>query len=104
MADILSVGIDLGCDTLKLSYAYLKTAGGKDVRYGKFERNEAVRHVAIPAVAYYDGAHGWIFGGDVEKGEEKPFINVVKIKSLFSLLSPERASGAHGEETYPDSR
>ncbi|MDE7301021.1 MAG: hypothetical protein K2N47_02515, partial [Clostridia bacterium] len=98
MANVLSVGIDLGRDTLKLSYAYLRK-GGDEVAYGKFEYNESVRHVAIPAVAYYDNAAGWIFAGDVDKGGEKPFINVVKIKTLLSLLYPQ---GKGRTEKYPN--
>jgi len=109
MANVLSIGIDLGCDTLKLSYAYeTSTArGASKVVYGKIEKKENVRRVAIPAVAYYNSAAGWIFGSDVEKGEEKPFINVVKIKTLLSLLFPEVKSGrivtVNGAEIYPNS-
>ncbi|MDE7087017.1 MAG: hypothetical protein K2O67_02370 [Clostridia bacterium] len=106
MANVLAVGIDLGCDTLKLSYAY-ERGKSKSVIYGKIEKKESVRHVAIPAVAYYDGT-GWIFGSDVEKGEEKPFINVVKIKNLLSLLYPVTKDGRvvlkDGKETYPTKR
>lgn len=104
MANVLAVGIDLGCDTLKLSYAYEKSKG-KGLVYGKIEKKESVRHVAVPAIAYYGGASGWIFGSDVEKGEEKPFINVVKIKTLLSLLYPVMKDGCvdrkNGRETYP---
>ena len=90
MAKILSIGIDLGRDTLKLSYAFEKSGS---VVYGKIEKKESVRRVAVPAVAYYDASAGWIFGCDVEKGGEKPFINVVKIKTLLSLLYPQTEKG-----------
>lgn len=100
----MSIGIDLGCDTLKLSYAFGRSSG---VVYGKLEKEESVRHVAVPAIAYYDASAGWLFGSDVEKGEEKPFINVVRIKTLFSLLYPQIEKGRFvkkkGEEIYPDS-
>lgn len=103
MAEILSIGIDLGCDTLKLSYAFNKSSS---VVYGKIEKEESVRHVAVPAVAYYDAKEGWLFGSDVEKGEEKPFINVVRIKTLFSLLYPQTVNGKtvkqQGAEIYPN--
>ncbi|MDE7380399.1 MAG: hypothetical protein K2N14_05030 [Clostridia bacterium] len=103
MANVLTIGIDLGRDTLKLSYAYLKP-GKPTVVYGKIEDSDTVRHVAVPAVAYYDGAN-WIFGNDIEKGEEKPFITVVKIKTLLSLLYPEIRKGRivekNGKEVYP---
>lgn len=99
----MSIGIDLGCDTLKLSYAFSKS---ESVVYGKIEKEESVRHVAVPAIAYYDASAGWLFGSDVEKGDEKPFINVVRIKTLFSLLYPQMANGKivkkHGEEIYPN--
>lgn len=100
----MSIGIDLGCDTLKLSYAFSKSSS---VVYGKIEKEESVRHVAVPAVAYYEAKDGWLFGSDVEKGEEKPFINVVRIKTLFSLLYPQTENGKivkkKGEEVYPNS-
>ncbi len=100
----MSIGIDLGCDTLKLSYAFNKSAS---VVYGKIEKEESVRHVAVPAVAYYDASSGWLFGSDVEKGDEKPFINVVRIKTLFSLLYPKTDKGKivkkNGGEIYPNS-
>ncbi|MCM1439045.1 MAG: hypothetical protein NC131_07515 [Roseburia sp.] len=103
MAEVLSIGIDLGCDTLKISYAFSKSSS---VVYGKIEKEESVRHVAVPAIAYYDKSAGWIFGSDVEKGEEKPFINVVRIKTLLSLLYPQTKNGKiikkRGEETYPN--
>lgn len=98
MADTLCVGIDLGCDTLKLSYAYTKNS---KLIYGKMEPEISVKQVAIPAVAYYDENKGWIFGTDVEMGEEKPFINIVKIKSLLSLLYP-KAGSEWGKEVYPN--
>ena len=100
----MSIGIDLGCDTLKLSYAFNKSSS---VVYGKIEKEESVRHVAVPAIAYYDAAAGWLFGSDVEKGDEKPFINVVRIKTLFSLLYPQTEKGRtvkkNGGEVYPNS-
>lgn len=105
MAEVLSIGIDLGCDTLKISYAFTKS---KSVVYGKIEKDESVRHVAVPAIAYYDIQAGWIFGSDVEKGEEKPFINVVRIKTLLSLLYPRTKNGKivkkYGSENYPNKK
>ncbi|MGN1103764.1 MAG: hypothetical protein ACI4QI_02695 [Candidatus Coproplasma sp.] len=98
MANTLCVGIDLGCDTLKLSYSF--NEGGK-IRYGKFEENTGVTQVGIPAVAYYNGASGWLFGNQVEMGEEKSFLNIVKVKSLLSLLYP-REGCKWGHEDYPN--
>ncbi|MGN0812136.1 MAG: hypothetical protein ACI4MQ_01315 [Candidatus Coproplasma sp.] len=98
MANTLCVGIDLGCDTLKLSYAFSE---GNKIIYGKLEENTGIKQVAIPAVAYYDGANGWLFGNQVEMGEEKSFLNIVKIKSLLSLLYPEEGC-RWGNEVYPN--
>lgn len=100
---VLAIGIDLGCDTLKLSYSYIDN---QKLVYGKIEKKESVRHVAVPAMACYDEKSGWIFGSDVEKGEERPLINVVKIKTLLSLLYPKTENGKilrkDGQETYPN--
>ncbi|MGN1373300.1 MAG: hypothetical protein ACI4VK_04560 [Candidatus Coproplasma sp.] len=98
MSNILCVGIDLGCDTLKLSYAYSED---NKPQYGKLEENTGIKQVAIPAVAYYDSAKGWLFGNQVEMGEEKSFLNIVKIKSLLSLLYPKEGC-EWGKEVYPN--
>lgn len=100
MANTLCVGIDLGCDTLKLSYAF---DNGKKIVYGKLEESTGIRQVGVPAVAYYDGAKGWLFGNEVEMGEEKSFLNIVKIKSLLSLLYPQDGC-KWGEEVYPNEK
>lgn len=100
MANTLSVGIDLGCDTLKLSYAFKK---GNKIDYGKLEESTGIKQVGIPAVAYYDAAKGWLFGNQVEMGEEKSFLNIVKIKSLLSLLYPKEGC-KFGSEVYPNEK
>ena len=80
----LNIGLDLGSDTLKIAYAFQKEGR---LRYGKLMRGSTVMQAALPAVAYYDEAEArWLFGEDVEQKEERSFINVVKIKSLLSLL------------------
>lgn len=80
----LSISLDLGSDTLKIAFAY-KQSGM--VRYGKLIKDGLVTHVAMPAIAYYDEhAKKWIYGDCVEAGEEKSFVNVVKIKNLLSLV------------------
>ncbi|MGN0807720.1 MAG: hypothetical protein ACI4MN_04650 [Candidatus Coproplasma sp.] len=99
MASTLCVGIDLGCDTLKLSYAY---SDGTKTIYGKLEENTGVKQVAIPAVAYFDGDK-WVFGNEVEMGEEKSFVNIVKIKALLSLLYP-KPDCERGKEIYPNEK
>ena len=84
MSVILNVGLDLGSDTLKIAFAYESEEG---VSYGKLMKEGLMTQVALPAIAYYDTARRmWLFGDGVEKGEEKSFVTVVKIKSLLSLL------------------
>ena len=51
MATEIYVCLDLGNDTLKVSYAYKNAEGEK---YGKLMVDDLVNHVAIPAMAYYD--------------------------------------------------
>ncbi len=81
----LSLGIDLGSDTLKIAFAY---KSGKTVHYGKFDSKPILTQIALPSVAYYDrNENKWLFCDQVGKGERTSFITVVKIKSLISLLS-----------------
>ncbi len=82
----LSVGIDLGSDTIKIAFSYKK---GKSICYGKFDNQPVLTQIALPALAYFDGnSQKWLFCDEVGKGEQTSFITVVKIKSLISLLSP----------------
>lgn len=81
----LSIGIDLGSDTIKIAFAY-KT--GTSIAYGKFDGKPVLTQVALPAIAYYDVLKKvWLFGDQVGKGATTNFVTVVKIKSLISLLS-----------------
>ncbi len=76
-------GIDLGSDTVKISYAY--DDGG--LKTGKIVCS-AASATAIPAVAYYDfDEKKWLFGEEVESVGDKSFMSVVKIKRLLSLAS-----------------
>ena len=75
------VGIDLGSDTVKISYAY--DDGG--LKTGKIVCG-AASDTAIPAVAYYDfDEKAWLYGEEVESVGDKSFMSVVKIKGLLSL-------------------
>ena len=80
----LEVAIDLGSDTVKVAYAF----GSKnDVEYGKLAPCEITGSVIVPAIAYFDeDSSTWLFGEEVYKNVDKPFVSVVKIKSLLSLL------------------
>ena len=81
----LSIGIDLGSDTIKIAFAYHY---GKSIAYGKFDGKPILTQVALPAVAYYDMLKKeWLFCDQVGKGNATSFVTVVKIKSLISLLS-----------------
>ena len=90
MADLTGVGLDLGSDTLKIAYAYGKTA-----QYGKFIDDRRSPGVGIPAVAYYDGAkNAWFYGDEVDANGSGSFITVVKIRELMSLVSPRATAEA----------
>lgn len=80
----LKVAIDLGSDTVKVAYAYKE---GDNVEYGKLAERDITGSIITPAIAYFDEDKGrWYFGEDVYKSTDRPFITVVKIKSLLSLL------------------
>ncbi len=84
----LSIGIDLGSDTIKIAFAY-KIAEG--ICYGKFDNKPMLTQIALPALAYFDAkTKKWLFCDEVGKGAQSSFITVVKIKSLISLLSTVR--------------
>ncbi|MDE5755818.1 MAG: hypothetical protein K2I23_01860 [Clostridia bacterium] len=84
IADDLEVAIDLGSDTVKVAYAF---GSKKNVEYGKLAPCEITGSVIVPAIAYFDeDASTWLFGEEVYKNADKPFVTVVKIKSLLSLL------------------
>lgn len=86
MSVALHIGLDLGSDTLKIAYAYEHTG---DTNYGKLMKDSLPTQVAIPAVAYYDeDSDKWIYGNEVDMMDGGTFVNVVKIKSLLSLLLP----------------
>lgn len=75
-------GLDLGSDTLKISYA----VDCNGIKTGKIVGDESSA-TAVPAVAYYDfDDDKWLFGEEVETVGDKSFMGVVKIKTLLSLL------------------
>lgn len=86
METVLNIGLDLGSDTLKIAYAY--EAEGR-ISYGKLMKEGMLTEVALPAIAYYnEAAKEWAFGDEVDRAKGDSFVNVVKIKSLLSLLLP----------------
>ena len=99
MATEIYVCLDLGNDTLKISFAY-ETRKGES--YGKLMVNDLVNHVAIPAMAYYDeDERVWRFADELERTTGKPFHTVVKIKSLLAMfIKPEGEEGAEENLSY----
>ena len=100
MAVTLHIGLDLGSDTLKIAFAYEHEGR---VEYGKLMQGGLPTQVAIPAVAYYDEAeNAWLYGNEVDKTSNGTFINVVKIKSLLSLLlqKPDRKALERNKPYY----
>lgn len=99
MATEIYVCLDLGNDTLKISYAYENAAGES---YGKLMVDDLVNHVAIPAVAYYDeDEKAWLFADELEHTAGKPFHTVVKIKSILTtFVKPVEEYGAKENLEY----
>lgn len=94
MGVALNIGLDLGGDTLKVSYSY--NHKGK-VHYGKLYSGEYTdqtgqirssrKHHAYPALAYYNKKNNtWVFGNDIDGLETEDYTTLVKIKLLLSLL------------------
>lgn len=81
----LKVAIDLGSDRIKVAFAY---KDGEKAVYGKLADRDVTGSIVTPAIAYYDEDGGrWLFGEEVYRGTDRPFITVVKIKTLISLLT-----------------
>lgn len=84
-AEPLNIGLDLGSDSLKISFAYGTPI---NLLYGKITAGDQQTHTALPALAYYDPRSGrWYYGEQVDNQSTASFITVVKIKQLLSLLS-----------------
>ena len=99
MATEIYVCLDLGNDTLKISYAY---EGAEGESYGKLMVGDLVNHVAIPAMAYYDeDERAWKYADELEHTAGKPFHTVVKIKSILTMfIKPEGEEGAEENLAY----
>ena len=78
------VCLDLGNDTLKISFAY---EDGQHETYGKLNVSGLLNQVAYPAAAFYDDeADRWLFAEELEESDNKNFSTVVKIKEMLSLI------------------
>ena len=85
MTTEIYICLDLGSDTLKISYAY---HDGNQEICGKLMRPDLVNQVALPAVAFYEpNTKTWRFAEELEAGGESNFSTVVKMKSLLSLIA-----------------
>ena len=85
MTTEIYVCLDLGNDTLKVSFAY-ENAGHEE--YGKLNVPNLLNQVAYPAAAFYDAEEKrWLFADEVEAGDNKNFSTVVKIKEILSLIT-----------------
>ncbi len=88
MATEIVVCLDLGNDTLKLSFAYASSY--QDV-YGKLMLPDLINQVAIPAAACYDDdAHEWRYAEELDYVDNNRFSTVVKIKSLLSIFTQQK--------------
>lgn len=84
MTTEIYVCLDLGNDTLKISFAY---ETDHHEAYGKLNVPDILNQVAYPAAAFYDTeTKRWLFADELESGDNKNFSTVVKIKELLSLI------------------
>lgn len=84
MATEIYICLDLGNDTLKISFAY--DHGGQEA-LGKLTVPDLINQVAFPAAAYYNmDTDTWYFADELEAGGGNNFSTVVKIKSALSLV------------------
>ena len=83
------VCLDLGNDTLKVSFAYK----GEEENYGKLMLPNLINQVAFPAIAYYDDqGEEWKYAEEVESASALNRLStVVKIKSLLSLVVQQKS-------------
>ncbi|MBO5712246.1 MAG: hypothetical protein J6R47_05345, partial [Acholeplasmatales bacterium] len=80
----LYLSLDLGGDTIKICFGFVKN--GKEY-IGKIVNSESILPDPIPAAAYYDEeTKEWYYGDDIESRSNGSFLTVVKIKKLLSLL------------------
>lgn len=85
MATEIYICLDLGNDTLKISFAY--DHEGEEA-LGKLTVPDLINQVAFPAAAYYNtDTDTWYFADELEAGGGNNFSTVVKIKSALSLVT-----------------
>ena len=96
----LNVALDLGGDSLKVSFAY-KTSSGK-IECGKFSSASSSTSTALPAIAFFDDkSEKWMYGETVDKYNGDSFVKVVKIKSLLSFLLNSNTEKHYFENSFP---
>lgn len=91
-ADTLNIAIDLGCESVKVAYAFCGARG--ELKYGKLEADGE----PYPATVSYSRESGrWLIGTNIEGQEDFSYDTIVRIKDLISLLIPQK-----GAETVID--
>ena len=85
MATEIYLCLDLGNDTLKVSFAY---ESQHSEHYGKLMLPNLINQVALPAAACYDqDAKEWYYAEELEEARKECFFTVVKIKSLLTMFT-----------------
>ena len=90
MSKTLQVAIDLGCETVKVSYAYVDNSG--KVKHGKLEVTD---HPYPGTVSYCRETASWLIGEGIEQQSGFTYDTIIRIKDLISMLIP--TTNSHGE-------
>ena len=90
MSKTLQVAIDLGCETVKVSYAYVDNKG--KVNHGKMEVTD---HPYPGMVSYCRETASWLIGEGIEQQEGFTYDTIIRIKDLISMLIP--TTNSHGD-------
>ena len=92
MATEIYLCLDLGNDTLKVSFAY---ESQHSEHYGKLMLPNLINQVALPAAACYDpDAQKWYYAEELEEVRKECFFTVVKIKSLLTMFTSAETEAA----------
>lgn len=85
MATDIYIGLDLGNDTMKVSFAY--NHEGCDYS-GKLMVSDLINQIAFPAAAFYNTeTDTWLYADELEYGSTHNFSTVIKIKTALSMVT-----------------
>ena len=90
MAKELQVSIDLGCESVKVCYAYKGNKG--ELKYGLMKVDD---HPYPASVSYCREEKRWLIGAGIAQLEEFAYDTIVRIKDLISMVIPTMSN--HGE-------